>query len=51
MITVRNDNNIAIISRLAGSRDEFRSENVINFLTENLSLFQIMCEEDPEYQS
>lgn len=48
-LVVRHDNNISIISRLAGRADEFRSENYINFLTENLNLFHIMCEEDPEY--
>jgi hypothetical protein len=49
-LVVRHDNNISIISRLAGQGDEFRSESLINYLTENLNLFHIMCEEDPEYQ-
>lgn len=48
-LVVRHDHNISIISRLAGIADEFRSENLINYLTENLNLFHIMCEEDPEY--
>jgi hypothetical protein len=48
-LVVRHDNNISIISRLAGQQDEFRSESLINYLTENLNLFHVICEEDPEY--
>lgn len=47
---VHHDNNIQINARLAGSTDEFRTESLMNFLNENLNLFTILCEEDPEYQ-
>lgn len=49
-LMVHHDNNIQINARLAGGSNEFNSEALMNFLNENLNLFQIMCEEDPEYQ-
>ena len=49
VLIVRPNNHIQINSRLAGREDEFREESFLNFLTENLSLFHIMNEEDPEY--
>lgn len=47
---VRHDHNIQINARLSGFADEFRPESFLNFLHENLNLFHILAEEDPEYQ-
>ena len=49
VMVVRHNNEISINSRLAGHSDEFRQDKLITFLTENLSLFSIMAEEDPGY--
>ena len=49
-LMVHHDNNIQINARLAGGSEEFKTDSVMNFLNENLNLFHIMCEEDPEYQ-
>jgi len=48
-LSVKLNKQISINSRLAGRGDEFREDSFINFLTENLNLFHIMCEEDPNY--
>lgn len=50
VLIVRAGHQIQINSRLAGSEDEFRQECFLNYLTENLSLFHIMSEEDAEYK-
>ena len=47
---VHHDNTIQINSRLIGTSDHpVLPEQLGEFLTENLSLFEIMAEEDPEY--
>lgn len=51
VVIVQHDQNLQVNSRLAGrSAADFSAGRVNDFLSENLSLFQILAEEDPEYQ-
>ena len=46
---VRHDDNIQVHARISGSENEFR-DNMLSFLHENLNMFNILVEEDPEYE-
>eukprot|EP00347_Sterkiella_histriomuscorum_P016338 403353573 len=50
MLTVGHDQNITIQSRHHGMADEFMPEHFLNFINQNLSLYRVIAEEDPEYQ-
>lgn len=51
VVIVQHDQNLQVNSRLAGrSPGDFSTSRVNDFLSENLSLFSILAEEDPEYQ-
>ena len=50
VLNVRHDHNIVANSRLAGNKlSQFSKSQVLQFLEENYSLYQILIEEDPEY--
>ena len=50
VVFVQHDQNLQVNSRLAGrSSADFSPSRVNDFLSENLSLFQFLAEEDPEY--
>ncbi|CDW77100.1 fas-associated factor 1 [Stylonychia lemnae] len=50
MLTVGHDQNITIQSRHGGMADEFMPENYLPYLHQNLVLYRIIAEEDPDYQ-
>jgi hypothetical protein len=50
ILNVKHDMTVQINSRIMGTQDRgFDPLQLGQFLQENLSLFQIMTEEDPEY--
>lgn len=51
ILNVKHDMTVQINSRITGTQERgFDPIQLGQFLQENLSLFQIMIEEDPEYQ-
>jgi hypothetical protein len=50
MLTVGHDENITIQSRHYGMADEFMPDNFLNYLHQNLELYHVLIEEDPEYR-
>jgi len=51
ILVVKHDQTVQITSRLNGQdQQQLSPESIMDFLHENLSLFSVMVEEDPQYQ-